>query len=193
MALDFIDVSHLAATLVMRYSAHFNDDRRRQTYANSPHHDTQTILLRGPTGGNDIAPADLKSWWQSDVVHRDEAILEDWPAAVRVLGQIEESHRRRAGMAPVFGKIMVVALKPGGVVDWHTDQGPYAEAHDRFHICVIPSGGAIMHSGCMSAALPVGQLTWFNNRIPHSAVNFGTVARVHLIVDIRKPPPEKVN
>lgn len=185
LPVDFIDVSRMAAALVMKHSIHFADDTRRQNAVGSPHHDTETILLRGPLG-----EVSHETWFE-DVPHADTALLDGWPSAKAVMGKIAESHRRRAGLEPIFGKAMVVSLKPGGHVDWHTDQGAYAEAHDRFHLCLIPSSGAVIFSGLQSAMLPVGQLTWINNRELHSAINAGTNARIHLIVDVRKP--ETVN
>lgn len=178
---DFIDVSRMAAALVLKHSGHFADDTRRQNAPGSAHHDTETILLRGPLG-----EVNQKSWYE-DVPHSDCEILDKWPSARQVLEKIIESHRRRAGMDPVLGKAMVVSLKAGGHVDWHVDKGAYAEAHDRFHVCLVPSAGAMMYSGGLGGSLPVGQLTWINNRILHSAINVGSNPRIHLIVDIRKP------
>lgn len=181
---DFIDVSAMAAALVLRHSVHFADDERRQNFPGSPHHDTRCIVLRGPS---DAGPQN----WQEDVPHFDMPVLDGWPTARQVIEAISESHSKRAGAAPIFGKIMVVGLKVGGIVDWHVDEGPYAECHDRFHLPLIYSPGARIYSGADGAILPPGQLTWINNRIPHSAVNMGPVERVHMIVDIRKP--EAVN
>lgn len=181
--LDFIDVSHMAAALVMKHSVHFRDDTRRQDVIGSPHHDTETILLRGPAG-----EVSRESWF-ADVAHTDMPILAKWPTARQVIEAIAVSHKRRTGGEPVFGKIMVVSLKPGGSVDWHTDQGAYAEAHDRMHICLQPSPGAWLFSGGAQAILPMGQLAYFDNHVLHSAINLGPVPRVHLICDIRRPAP----
>lgn len=177
---DFIDVSRMAATLVLKHSVHFADDRRRQEIPGSPHHDTETILLRGPLG-----TIDAETWFQ-DVPHADTELLGKWPSAQQVLAKIAESHQRRFGVEALFGKAMVVSLKSGGYVDWHVDQGAYAEIHDRLHLCLIPSAGAMMYSGGFQASLPVGQLTFINNRVVHSAINVGLTPRIHLIVDIRK-------
>lgn len=185
LPVDFIDVSRMAAALVLKHSVHFADDTRRQDAPGSAHHDTEVILLRGPVG-----EITRESWFE-DVPHADTGLLLKWPSAQQVLAKIAQSHMRRAGHEPIFGKAMVVSLKAGGHVDWHTDEGPYAEAHDRFHICLVPSSGAMTYCGGLGASLPVGQLTWLNNRALHSAINVGSNARIHLIVDIRKP--ETVN
>lgn len=181
LLVDFIDVSHMAAALVMKHSVHFKDDTRRQNAPGSPHHDTETILLRGPLG--EVS----RDTWFADVPHADTELLAKWPSARAVLAKIAESHLARSGVVPIFGKAMVISLKPNGWVDWHMDQGSYAEAHDRFHVCLIPSAGALLFCGGQTMSLQVGSLCWVNNRALHSAVNFGANARVHLVVDIRKP------
>lgn len=177
---DFIDSSKMAAALLMRHDVHFSDDTRRQDTPGSPHHDTRSIVLRGPAGG-----ADPDNWFQ-DVEHVDYEVLAGWPSARQVIDLIRQSHLTRTGKPAHFGKIMVVGLKPNGWVDWHIDTGEYATAHDRFHMCLVPSPGAWLYSGGYTAILPPGQLTYVENHIPHSALNMGPVERVHLIVDIRR-------
>lgn len=178
--LDFIDVSNMAAALLMRHKSHFTDETRRQTMPGSPHHDTKTIILRGPE-----TPSPEN--WFLDVPQVDSPLLHDWPSARQVIEAIAASHLRRTGEEPNFGKIMVVSLKPFGWVDWHVDMGPYAEAYNRMHCCLVPSPGAWLYSGGEAAILPMGQLTYFNNRTLHSALNMGPIARVHLICDVRMP------
>lgn len=177
---DFIDVSKMAGALVLKHAVHFRDDTRRQDYDGSPHHDTQTILLRGPAGNVS------RETWFSDVEHADTPLLESWPSARELIAKISESHQRRSGLVPQFGKIMVVSLKPGGFVDWHVDQGEYADAHDRFHLCLVPSVGSALYSGMESLVLQWGTLAFFNNHALHSAVNFGQSDRIHLIFDVRR-------
>jgi hypothetical protein len=198
--LGFFDVTRLTGALVMRHETHFQDDMRRQSYAGSPHHDTQSILLRGPRG-----EINQESWFQ-DVPHEDAPLLAEWPSARQVLAQVEQFHINRINQAcqqfgmqpppaPDFGKIMVVSLKAGGWVDWHVDTGAYADAHDRFHICLVPSPYAWLYAGPDSAILPMGQMCYLNNRIPHCATNFGSTPRVHLIHDVRRvvPPNQELN
>lgn len=185
--LDFVDTSYMAAALLMKHAVRFKDDTRRQDYPGSPHHDTETILLRGPFDMDENSGAALRANWQEDVPHADRQILANWPTARTVIGEIAASHERRSTAPPEFGKIMVVSLRPGGKVDWHSDQGPYAEAYDRFHVCLVPSPGAFLFSGGMAMTLQPGVICWVNNRTLHSAINVGPCARVHLIFDVRKP------
>jgi hypothetical protein len=181
LPVDFIDVSRMAATLVLKKAVHFTDETRRQEIPGSPHHDTQAIYLRVPIG-----EITTESWFE-DIPHADTQVFNDWQSAQQVMAAIAKSHIQRSGVEPLFGKAMIVSLKAGGWVDWHTDQGPYAQAHDRFHVCLVPSAGALTFCGGMALNLPVGQLTFLNNRVLHSAVNFGNNPRIHLIVDVRKP------
>lgn len=180
--LDFIDTSLMAAALLLKHAPHFKDDKRRQMFAGSPHHDTETILLRGPVG--EVS----RESWQMDVEHVDAPLLAEWPSARKVIAAVAASHEKRSGRPPEFGKIMVVRLKAGGHVDWHVDEGTYAEAHDRFHLCLVPSPGAWLYSAGAAQILPPGQLAFFDNRHLHSVINLGPIPRDHLILDIRKPP-----
>lgn len=177
----FVDPSMFGATLLLKYHRHFADDTRRQDQPGSPHHDTECIVLRGP----EKASADN---WQLDVPHVDSPLLSEWVAARQFIANVESAiHQHLAAPNLQLGKIMVASLNPGGTIDWHIDQGPYAEQHHRFHICVLPNAGSWLYSGGEAIMAGVGNLTYFNNRILHSAANFGAVPRVHLICDVRKP------
>lgn len=179
----FLDTSIMTANLLLRHKVRFQDDRRRQETPGSAHHDTESIILRGPKG-DDVAA------WFADIPHQDMAILKEFKSAKSVLTRIANA-LAVDGVPGKIGKAMIVSLKPGGFIDWHTDEGAYAEAYNRFHVCLIPSPGAFLYSGGEQASPAVGWLTFFNNRALHSAINLGQTPRVHLIVDVRKP--EKVD
>lgn len=177
--LGFLDASVMTANLLLRYQRHYADDTRRQMAPGSAHHDTEMILLRGP---REPEPAN----WQQDVPHVDQPLLGDWKSAKALLVRLKNL-LVQDGRPAVLGKAMIVRLKPGGVVDWHRDEGAYAEAHLRVHLCLVPSPGALLYCGGEAANLPVGQLTLVNVQALHSAINLGSVARTHLIVDLRRP------
>lgn len=169
--------------LVTKYRPRFQDDKRRQSYEGSPHHDTEMILLRGPE------KPDAKNWFD-DCPQVNQPILTEWKSARALLGRIKTSLSPLPimGGKPIeLGKVMIVSLKAGGFVDWHIDEGEYAETHLRGHLCLIPSPGAWLLSGGEAAMPAVGVLTYFNNRVLHSAINLGDYPRVHLIVDVRRP------
>lgn len=181
LSFAFVDTAMFGATLTLKYARHFGADDRREMAPGSPHHDTQCIALRGPA---DPDPAN----WQADVEHVDYPLFGEWTAARNIVARAENEIARHLGMQnAVLGKVLVVTLKPGGAIDWHTDEGGYAETHVRFHLPVLPCAGAVLHSGGETLMPGVGNLTYFNNRVLHSAVNLGPVPRVHLIIDVRKP------
>ena len=165
-----------------RNRGQFTANTMRQKHPGSPHHDTETIFLRGP---KDPSPEN----WLDDGVHIDYAALsrKEWIAARNALLAI----RRRVTLPnqdpPVMGKAMIVKLKPGGVIDWHTDEGGYAERHNRFHLPIVTNPGCNLYSANEVIHMPAGQLTFFDNHVKHSGVNMGASPRVHLIVDFRKP------
>lgn len=182
--LAFLDTSTFTATLVNKYRDEWGKNTQRQAFAGSPHRDTNSILLRGPQNPT------VENWFE-DIPQVDYPILKDWKSARALLARIKDAVQPILGETKaVLGKVMVVRLKVGGHVDWHVDQGEYAAKHDRTHLCLLPSPGAWLYSGGEQYQPPVGQLTWFNNAVVHSALNMGPVARVHLICDIRKPDPE---
>lgn len=144
----------------------------RNEHPLSPHKHSRIITLRGPSNGS-------AENWQLDIPNDEESYASEWIVFRQQIAQI---------FSPIaaYGKVMLVSLLPGGVVDWHTDEGEYAEAHRRFHVPITTNPGAVLLAECESAHLPVGQLTEINNRVLHSAINVGPTPRVHLIFDVRK-------
>lgn len=181
----FVDVSQIAAFLVARHSAHFSDDTRRQDEPGSPYRDTQAIMLRGPEGISEARGQAAVALWAADVPHHDAPLLSSWPSARQAIAAIAARLEPHFGTVE-YGKILVESLRPGGVIDWHAEAGEYAERHLRFHVCLVPSPGAMIYAGVEHASLPVGMLTVVNHLTVHSAVNLGPVARVHLVLDVRQ-------
>lgn len=182
LGVDFIETSKMAGAYALKHHGHLGDVTVRQSAPGSPYRETEAIILRGPFGHP--TPEN----WQDDIPHGDYEILEEWPTARRVIDDIAESHRLRAsGREPQFGKIIVESMRPGGHIAWHADETPYAKCYDRFRLCLIPSPAAWLYSGGDSQILPVGQLTWINHLVLHSAINGGRFPCVTLVVDIRKP------
>ena len=86
-----------------------------------------------------------------------------------------------------IGKAWFEHLGTGEVIDWRRDAGPYAEAHVRFHVPIIVNPGERLISGTETFLPIVGVMMSMAHLIPHSAINMGETARVHLVVDFRKP------
>jgi len=151
----------------------FNDITLRQTMPGSAHVDTKSIYLQGP---QDPTP----ERWYEDVPHIAYKSLIGWSEAQSVISRIMQLCH-----GPL-GKVMIVALRPGGKITPHVDEGAYANAYDRYHLPISTNPTAEMFAGGETQHIPVGQLTWFNNHVLHSACNMGAFSRVHLIVDVRR-------
>ena len=175
---DFVDVSQMAAALVMKHAVNFVPDP-----FGSPRGDSEMMILRGPmTNDREMSLAT----WHADQPQFDTALLERWPSARNVLTAIARSHQLRTDHEPVFGKVLIRALKSGGYVDWNVADGAYADSYNRYCLNLIPSPGAWLYSGGNGTVLPQGQLTYFDNHVLNSAINLGPCAQVNLVVDIRK-------
>lgn len=108
-------------------------------------------------------------------------ILAEWKTAKALLS------RTRAALAPFFGgktpelgEAALVRLKAGGHLEWG-----FADAGHSFHLPIVPSPGAWVYSGGEAAVLPVGQLTFVNRRVLHSAINLGEHPVIHLVIDAK--------
>ena len=199
LPVDLIDGTRMLSALVARHEPHFDDDRRRQDAPGSPYHDTRSIYLRAPDGyfqeagqGGGAADEALRELWFADVPHMDTNLMQSWPSARGLLQAIRDSHIRRAGEEPVFGKVLIESLKPGGFIDWHADSSAYAATYNRFHLCLKQAPGNFLFAGADWRTLAPNELTFVNNRALHSAVNFGPWDRIHLIADIRIPDQAKM-
>jgi hypothetical protein len=170
--LGHIDIFALVGELWAR-RALFDAVTLRQDAPGSAHKDTRAIFLRGP----EVPSA---SRWFEDLPHVDYPALAGWESAAAVLAEIAA----RAGGRPM-GKAMIVALRPGGIVTPHIDQGAYAERHDRYHLPLVTNPDAVLVSGDETVHAPAGLLAWFDNHAMHSAENLGAADRIHLIVDVR--------
>lgn len=144
----------------------------RQDFPGSAHHDTECVFLRWAADQSmEAAFRDLDAVWlpmPGDV----------WQALFNLL---------LVAMPPQslqqLGRVILPKLKPGGVIDLHTDEGAYAEHYQRFHISLqSDEGNSFTVGGESFHALP-GELWWFNHRQPHTVSNASARPRLHLIVD----------
>lgn len=176
----FLDVSVFAASLRLRHWEKLGESKLRAEYPGSAHHDTESILLRGPRDPT------VENWFD-DVEQINYPLLDEWKPAKNLLLRLRNAVAPLNGGKPgKLGKVMIASLKSGGHVDWHRDEGAYAAAHQRFHVGIVPSYDSFLLSGGQMLQVMVGQLVYFNNHIRHSAINDGEFSRVHLIADIRR-------
>lgn len=118
----------------------------------------------------------------------DLPIVKDWKNARAILSRL------RAGAAPFFGgqtpalgRAWLEILPPLAGTPWTAEAGDYADGYVRTRCCLVPSPGALSYCGQASASLLVGIVTAYDPRLLASEVNFGEHARVHLVVDIKRP------
>lgn len=128
----------------------------------------RSVPLIGESG-----PSQLMKDWKSG-----RAMLE----RLRVLLSVDNSLAE-------LGLVSLLSVKAGCAGPWERHESDYDLAHDRFHICLVPSPGMMLMCGLEQANIPVGQATLINHRALHSAVNLGANDAVHLVVDIVRPDP----
>lgn len=174
----FVDPTLFLSTLTLKYGKHFADNDQPRHFTEPPFPNCQHIVLCGPSDGN----------WGNDAEHVDSPIFQSWPSArqlvLGIAGKITE--QLGAGNMPI-GKAYIESILPGGFVGWNVDDSPYAKAHQRFRLLASPCAGGTWFSAGESLAPGVGNLTHFNNRVLHSAINLGPVPQISVVVDIRNP------
>ena len=145
----------------------------RQDYPGSAHHDTECIFARGPEA---FTPEkfffDLGSY--------------DYPAMDKladVLVPVLRPLLNDVLKVTELGRVLIVNLKAGGLVDEHIDEGTYADHFARFHVVVSTNPFCYNITGGEAAHWPVGECWWFDHKQAHSAVNQGETDRVHIIID----------
>lgn len=157
----------------LRERAHlWHEITARQEAPGSPHHDTECIWLRGPRALN------------LDSVFND-VVAVDYPPMTELAGAIYPL------VAPVLrvlgstrlGRVLIVSLKPGGVIDAHEDQGRYAKTYSRFHLVLKSEPGNSFTCDGETVHMAPGELWWFNHRGEHSVRNDSDQERIHVIFD----------
>lgn len=144
----------------------------RQDTPGSPHHDTESIWLRGP---KEIT---------YDSVFNDTQCV-DYPAMTELLAPLHDL------VAPVLnqldlgrlGRVMLAKLLPGGVIDPHEDQGRYAKNYQRYHLVLTSDEGNVFECDGEQVHMAPGELWWFNHRGLHTVRNDSDTPRIHLIID----------
>ncbi len=111
-------------------------------------------------------------------------ILAEWKSAKALLNRLRLMAAAYLNAHDLeLGEAALVLLKAQGMVEWSVRESDWAS----LQLCIVPSPSAWVYSGGECSVLPVGQLTFVNRRVLHSAVNFGNHPCIHLVVDVRKP------
>lgn len=146
----------------------------RQTYPGTAHADTRCIFLRAP-----ITPDVFDCLTSSRCAY-----------SVALWDTVQPLHSAvmRASEADPdadLGRVMIVSLKPGGRILRHSDQGAYAAAFSRFHVCLDADPGCVFRCGGDEVEMLPGECWWFDHRAEHSVHNATSRPRIHLIVDVK--------
>ena len=75
-----------------------------------------------------------------------------------------------------------LGLPVDGYVGAHIDEGTYYKTKDRYHLSIM--GQYQYFCGDDSVVVDPGTLMWFNNKMPHGAVNLGDITRITFVFDI---------
>ena len=75
-----------------------------------------------------------------------------------------------------------LSLPIDGYVGAHIDEGTYYHTRDRYHISI--AGQYQYFVGGESTVIDAGTLFWFNNKMPHGAVNLGEESRITFVFDM---------
>ena len=162
----------------------FDQITARQNAPGSPHADTKAIFLR---------------WAKSQTIEAafteipaiEYPALEALPEARALIAEVVQ-----AVGAKELGRVLITALKPGGKITRHADEGMVADHYERFHVALQsddhnlffsyrPDGtGEVVH-------MKAGQIWWFNHKRDHELSNASDRVRIHLIVDCVAPEYRK--
>ena len=75
-----------------------------------------------------------------------------------------------------------LALPVGQIVGTHIDEGTYYLTKDRYHLSI--QGKYEYTVGEETVIVEPGTLFWFNNKLPHKAVNIGDNVRITFVFDV---------
>jgi hypothetical protein len=75
-----------------------------------------------------------------------------------------------------------LSLPVGEMVGFHIDEGTYYLTKDRYHLSI--QGKYEYTVGEETVIIEPGTLFWFNNKLPHKAVNIGENIRITFVFDV---------
>lgn len=75
-----------------------------------------------------------------------------------------------------------LSLPVGQIVGSHIDEGTYYLSKDRYHLSI--QGKYEYNVGDEKIIAEPGTFFWFNNKLPHSAINIGDESRITFVFDI---------
>jgi hypothetical protein len=79
-----------------------------------------------------------------------------------------------------------LSLPINEIVGAHIDEGTYYLTRDRYHLSIL--GRYQYFVGNETVIVEPGTLLWFNNKLPHGAVNIANEVRITFVFDILHSP-----
>jgi hypothetical protein len=148
----------------------------RQEYPNTCHADTENIFLRGPkTLTHNDYFFDYGSYDYPAMDRLGETLI---PLVKPVFEKLQITE---------MGRMIIVKLKPHGIVKTHVDEGDYADHFSRFHICLQAEEGSTLTAYNESKHFSPGEAWWFNHKSVHFGTNDSDIPRIHIIFDAVTP------
>jgi aspartyl/asparaginyl beta-hydroxylase len=166
-----VNVSAARFVLHSRPNLWSKNDFRTQ-HPLSPHKATESVYLRFPKAMTAHA-----ALYARDVEDKPGMDIVAFSALVVDIEKLLDRPAERA---------IFVKLLPGGCVAPHIDQGPFAEATNRYHTVLETNQKALMQIEGESWNFTEGGVYYFNKHAMHSASNLGVTPRVHLIMDFAR-------
>ncbi len=169
--LGHIDIAWVLPALT-QHSALWDEETWRQNHPHSPHKSTRAIYLRMPP------EVTVDSIFNSlEVVDCPAMQIRPFAAlAAHMAAEIDAGER--------VARLMLIELAPHSRIRTHKDEGAYAEATERYHLPLITNRDCLVQILEESAHMEPGDIWWFNKHEAHSVTNFGTEARVHMVMDV---------
>lgn len=165
--LGVVDATQLTArVLATEDSAWYADNRRQDDY--EVHAQTQSIILVFFTGWPEVHVSHAHGWDAFNDV------------AMPVIDALVAEHYRPGGLVL---RAVLARLLPGKTIDLHYDRHPSFSIAHRIHVPLLTNPGVEFRVGAERLALRPHHAFELNNKMPHSVVNRGETARVHLIFD----------
>jgi hypothetical protein len=156
----------------------------RQNTPGSAHHDTDCIYIVGP---REMTLESVFNDLEGETYPALDYLLHEVTQLTGMAQAFAASWDQPQQREPKLGRVMIVNLHQGGAIDEHLDEGAYADHFDRFHLVLSARPGVKFHVGPYHFECEVGQLWWFNHKLPHRVVNESDDDRLHLIVDMVSP------
>jgi len=145
----------------------------RESPIKTPHKDTQSIYLRMPDFINRHTVFNELEANTTTILANSPKVQDIILECMYVVG------------CSRLGRVMIVNLKPGGVITSHIDEGLYAASYRRFHLPLVTNPNVRFTVGNVTRHLKEGLLYEILNKQLHSVINDSDEDRLHLIMDMQ--------